>query len=136
MFSHDKSGFKQLLLDFYKQIDTGSEIAKSAKINLNTKEIQNILYFGMGGSAISGDLLNDILIKDLNVPVKVIRGYISPKFCSKNRLPLELICRTLNLTLSVGTVPILRYILDISLFSTIVCVQEIIFPLINPESSG
>jgi len=86
MFSHDKSGFKQLLLDFYKQIDIADEIVKSAQINLKTSDIQNILYFGMGGSAISGDLLSDVLIKDLNVPVKVVRGYISPKFCSKNTL--------------------------------------------------
>ncbi len=86
MFSHDRSGFKQLLLDFYKQIDTAEKIVKSAQINLNTSEIQNILYFGMGGSAISGDLLSDVLIKDLNVPIKVVRGYISPNFCSQNSL--------------------------------------------------
>lgn len=86
MFSHDKSGFKQLLLDFYKQIDTAAKIVKSAQVNLKTSEIQNILYFGMGGSAISGDLLNDVLINDLNVPIKVVRGYISPHFCSENTL--------------------------------------------------
>ncbi|KAA3618488.1 MAG: bifunctional phosphoglucose/phosphomannose isomerase [Calditrichaeota bacterium] len=86
MFSHDKSGFKDLLLDFNKQIDQAEKIAKSAQINIKSSEIHNILYFGMGGSAISGDLLNDILIKDLNVPLKVVRGYISPKFCSKNTL--------------------------------------------------
>jgi glucose/mannose-6-phosphate isomerase len=86
MFSHDKSGFKQLLIDFYKQLDKAENIAKSAKLNINKSEIQNILYLGMGGSAIGGDLLNDLLFTELEIPINVVRGYIAPKFCTKNTL--------------------------------------------------
>jgi glucose/mannose-6-phosphate isomerase len=86
MFSHDKSRFKQLLLDFYKQIDTADEIVNSANIKFDASKVKNILYFGMGGSAISGDLLNDILFKELKVPIKVVRGYMCPQFCSEETL--------------------------------------------------
>lgn len=86
MFSHDKSGFKQLLLDFNKQIETAEKIVASAQVKLDTAKVQNILYLGMGGSAIAGDLLNDILFEDLKVPVKIVRGYLAPHFCSANTL--------------------------------------------------
>ena len=86
MFSHDKSGFKNLLLSFDKQIDNAEEIVDSANIKLDSTRINNILYLGMGGSAIAGDLLNDILFHNINVPLTVVRGYAAPKFCNEKTL--------------------------------------------------
>ena len=86
MFSHDKTGFKQLLLNFHSQIDTAETIVKKAKLKIDASKINNILYLGMGGSAISGDLLSDVFFNDLKVPLNVIRSYTAPNFCNKNTL--------------------------------------------------
>jgi len=86
MFSHDKTGFKQLLLNFHSQVDTADEIVKKAQLKLDASKINNILYLGMGGSAIAGDLLIDVFFNDLKVPLNVIRSYSIPNFCNKNTL--------------------------------------------------
>ena len=86
MFSHDKTGFKQLLLNFHKQIDSADEIVKKAQLEIDASKINNILYLGMGGSAIAGDLLSDVFFNDLRVPLHVIRSYFTPNFCNKNTL--------------------------------------------------
>jgi len=86
MFSHDKTGFKQLLLNFHKQIDLSEEIVNDARIKIDGSQVKNILYLGMGGSAIAGDLLTDVFFNDLKVPLNVIRGYSTPRFCDKNTL--------------------------------------------------
>jgi glucose/mannose-6-phosphate isomerase len=86
MFTHDKTGFKQLLLNFHMQIDIAEEIVKKAGLNIDGSKIKNILYLGMGGSAIAGDLLNDVFFNDLKVPLNVIRSYSTPNFCNENTL--------------------------------------------------
>lgn len=86
MFSHDKSGFKQLLLNFHSQIDIAEEIVNRAQLQLRTEEIRNIIFLGMGGSAITGDLLADVYFNDLKVPINIIRSYSTPNFCNKNTL--------------------------------------------------
>ncbi len=88
MYSSDKSGFKNILLSFYKQIQESEPIFKQTQINLVKERIQNILYLGMGGSAIAGDLLYDVLFDDLHVPLDVVRGYIPPGYCNARTLVL------------------------------------------------
>ena len=86
MYSVDKSGFKKILLNFYKQIQDSEQLYKKGDIHLDYEQINNILYIGMGGSAIAGDLLHDVLFDQLSVPLSVIRGYSSPHYCNKNTL--------------------------------------------------
>ncbi len=86
MYSPDKSNFKKYLTDFYTQIDAGKKLSDSAGVSLNTENIQNIVYLGMGGSAIAGDLLKDTLFKQLHVPMTVHRTYHAPAFANGNSL--------------------------------------------------
>jgi len=86
MYSVDKAGINKILLSFYKQIEESETLYQSAEIKLDKKRIKNILYLGMGGSAIAGDLLKDIFFKELTVPVSVVRGYDTPAFCGKDTL--------------------------------------------------
>lgn len=88
MYSVDKTGYKQVLLDFHKQINAASDIYKKGTINLDISRIKNILYFGMGGSGIVGELLNDVLFDELKVPVRIVRSYLSPASCSEDTLIL------------------------------------------------
>jgi glucose/mannose-6-phosphate isomerase len=86
MYSSDKSGFKEILTNFYKQISTSSNILKLAKIKIDGKKVKRVLYFGMGGSAIAGNLLYDILFDSCKVPIDVVRGYNSPAYCDEETL--------------------------------------------------
>ncbi len=86
MYSVDKSGVKSLILNFYKQIDEAWSLYQKANITLDTSRIRNILYLGMGGSAIAGDLLYDVLFDELKVPLDVTRGYFAPAYCDEQTL--------------------------------------------------
>jgi len=86
MFSPDKSNFKKYLLSFHKQIDEGRSLSEKARVQLETSRIRHIIYLGMGGSAIAGDLLRDTLYEDLTVPVHVSRSYQAPGYCGAHSL--------------------------------------------------
>jgi glucose/mannose-6-phosphate isomerase len=78
MYSIDKANFKRFLKSFPDQILESKKIFKESNIKINANKIQKIVYFGMGGSAIAGDILNDVRFSDLTVPMQVIRGYDAP----------------------------------------------------------
>ena len=86
MYSVDKSNFKRFLTFFPNQIRESEQIYKKAKIRIEFGGINNILYLGMGGSAIAGDILYDSLFNQLKVPMQVIRGYDIPLYCSDSSL--------------------------------------------------
>ncbi len=75
----------EILKNTYQQV----EEAWNNKINLTglkRKKISAVLVCGLGGSAISGDLLNDFLSDRIKVPLIVNRGYNLPSFINKNWL--------------------------------------------------
>jgi glucose/mannose-6-phosphate isomerase len=86
MYSIDKSNYKEYLIKFPSQILESKRLFTEGKINLNKNTIKNIIYIGMGGSAIAGDILYDCFFDQLPVPFHVIRGYNAPAFCSKSTL--------------------------------------------------
>jgi glucose/mannose-6-phosphate isomerase len=53
---------------------------------LSKKKFSSILLCGLGGSAISGDLICDYLSDDLNIPFEIVRGYNLPSFVDKKTL--------------------------------------------------
>ena len=68
----------------------GEEYSVSVISNILTNssigETKDIIFLGMGGSAIGGNLLADYLADEMVIPVLVIRGYNLPKFVGKNSL--------------------------------------------------
>ncbi len=86
MYSADKSGFKNYLLNFYRQVGESLGIFQEMKLEFDASKINSILYFGMGGSAIAGDLLYDVLFDHLKIPLDVVRGYFAPAYCNENTL--------------------------------------------------
>ena len=73
----------------YKIYDKWPEIAReSFESNLesiNFKNIDHIVFAGMGGSGAIGDLFASILSKT-NIHVSVVKGYLLPKTVDKNTL--------------------------------------------------
>ncbi len=86
MYSVDKSNFIEFLENFPNQISTCFENLHNLEMNLDTSRIQNIIFSGMGGSAIAGDLVAEYLFDQLPVPMNVLRGYEIPASCSENTL--------------------------------------------------
>jgi glucose/mannose-6-phosphate isomerase len=86
MYGLDKTNFKKYLIKFPSQIRESKKLFKDGFLNISDKKINNIIYIGMGGSAIAGDILNDVFFNDLKIPMNVVRGYEIPGFCNKNSL--------------------------------------------------
>ena len=86
MYSVDKGNFKQYLLGFPQQIINSRTIFNKSGLKIKKGSVRNILYLGMGGSAIAGDIIADVLYNELTMPMQVIRGYQVPASCSKSSL--------------------------------------------------
>ncbi len=86
MFTVDKSGYKKILINFYRQIEESKSIFEQASVNIETNNIDNILYLGIGASGLAGDLLHDVLFDELKKPMDVVRSYFAPEFCNKRTL--------------------------------------------------
>ena len=85
---YDPQNQFDVLKNSYKQIESAwnNKIDLSPFKNLVNKGIHSIVLTGLGGSAISGDLMQNFLHKDLKIPLIVNRGYSLPKFADGNSL--------------------------------------------------
>jgi glucose/mannose-6-phosphate isomerase len=82
---YDSQNQFEVLKNTHKQISD----AWSTKVDvssLKNKNFSSIVFCGLGGSAISGDLLCDYLSGELSIPFTVIRGYILPSFVNEKTL--------------------------------------------------
>lgn len=82
---HDTQNQFNVLVKSYSQI----EYAWKNKVDIDssyTKNINNIVIAGMGGSAISADLLKTFLMDELQIPLFVNRDYVLPKFADEKTL--------------------------------------------------
>jgi len=82
---YDTQNQFNVLVESYSQI----EYAWLNKVDIDSsyaKKISNIVVAGMGGSAISGDLLKSFLRDELQIPLHVNRDYDLPKFVDKKTL--------------------------------------------------
>lgn len=81
----DKSNMLEAVELFPDQIKKTIDIIDSVKLGRLYK-IDNIVISGMGGSAISGDILQSYLRDTFKIPVFVNRKYDLPKWTNKNTL--------------------------------------------------
>src|SRR5574338_719592 len=82
---YDPQNQFEVLVNSYSQI----EFAWNNKFELqeiNSAEISNVIISGLGGSAISADLIKNYLGNEFDLPVIVNRNYHLPKFAGKNTL--------------------------------------------------
>ncbi len=82
---HDTQNQFSVLVESYRQI----EFAWENKLDISSslaKNINNLVVAGMGGSAISADLLKSFLSDELQTPLFVNRDYVLPKFADEKTL--------------------------------------------------
>lgn len=84
----DKANMLDLLLGFPEQCGNAYKIAEDFQPPPVYKEtaFKNIVFSGLGGSAIGADLIRSYLSDEIKVPVLVSRDYILPAFVDENTL--------------------------------------------------
>jgi len=82
----DKSNMLNLLTAFPEQFDEAVKIGNSFDHIIDKKNIKHIVFAGMGGSAIGGDLIISCLSEDISIPALVNRGYFLPTFVNSSTL--------------------------------------------------
>ena len=85
----DKSGMLDTLADFPDQIKEAVEIIKTIQLPDFIK-IDNVVVTGLGGSAVSGDIVESLFRDKLDVPFCVNRDYDLPKWVRKDTLTIFL----------------------------------------------
>lgn len=81
----DKSGMLDDVAGFPKQILKSKEIINQSNLP-NLYKIDNIIICGMGGSAISGDIVQSLFRERIDIPIFVSRQYDLPRWAHKNTL--------------------------------------------------
>lgn len=82
----DKSGMLLLTQNLPLMIRDSIKRCQTAGFSVSKKAFSNILVAGMGGSAISGDIFKNLLLKKAKIPVSVVRDYDIPSFVSSDTL--------------------------------------------------
>lgn len=81
---------EKISLHIEKALSLGEKYSNSIFTDVATidtyRDIRNIIFLGMGGSAIGGNLISDYLSDEISVPIEVIRGYNLPKYANKESL--------------------------------------------------
>jgi len=83
--SLDKSNMFAQIASFPTQITDAMQLINDTSL-LKIYNIHQIIITGMGGSAISGDILEKYLLHKLNIPIHVNRTYDLPKWATKKTL--------------------------------------------------
>lgn len=63
-----------------------SEDVKNVKLPISYKKFKNIVFFGMGGSALGAHCIRSVFEKDLKVPLEIINNYNVPGSVTKDTL--------------------------------------------------
>jgi glucose/mannose-6-phosphate isomerase len=84
----DRSDMLGLVQSMPKHFADAYQRAQSAQLNLASDRIRNLVAIGMGGSAISGDLVRGLTYNQLPVPLYVCRSYNIPNFVNQHTLAL------------------------------------------------
>lgn len=82
---YDPQNQFDVLINSYQQIEFAWNNTFDLK-NTKIDGIRNIVISGLGGSAISADLIKNFLISELSLPVIVNRNYMLPKFVNEHTL--------------------------------------------------
>jgi glucose/mannose-6-phosphate isomerase len=83
MLRKDDKQFLSYLKQFPQQIYESKELVDKINFKIDSGNIKNIYFCGMGGSAIAGDVFKDLFIGKMDVPFYVHRGYHLP-YCVHN----------------------------------------------------
>jgi glucose/mannose-6-phosphate isomerase len=91
----DRSGSFKDELAFYENLKKAVKNVKAFKLPDKVKvgdhvirysDVENVVFAGMGGSAIAGDIVKDWAEKEVKIPMEAVRGYHLPAYAAENTL--------------------------------------------------
>ncbi|UCD54822.1 MAG: bifunctional phosphoglucose/phosphomannose isomerase [Candidatus Omnitrophota bacterium] len=83
----DKENMLDLLVSFPKQCEDALFIGERSRIKLSYKKrYSNIVFTGVGGSAIGADIVKGYVGGEIDIPIFINRDYTIPGFVNKNSL--------------------------------------------------
>ena len=83
----DKSNMLDLLLGLDEQFRGAKDIGKSFNpTGISSDGVRNIVFTGVGGSAIGADVIRSYTAEEIKVPIIVNRNYTLPNFVNGNTL--------------------------------------------------
>ncbi len=74
--------------EFPEQVEEAWRQAAALEVPREYREIDRIVVFAMGGSAIGADLLRGLLLPESRLPLLVVRGYDAPAYVDKRTLAI------------------------------------------------
>lgn len=84
---YDKSGMLDLVESFPEQCLRAKDIGTAFKVPGDLRlQYRNIVFIGVGGSAIGADLVRSYIADEAKVPIFVNRNYTLPNFVDENSL--------------------------------------------------
>ena len=83
----DKANMLDLLISFPVQIKDALSIARKVSISkFYKRHYENLVFTGLGGSAIGADVIKGYVLDQIDIPIVVNRTYTLPKFAGKTSL--------------------------------------------------
>lgn len=76
----------KLVAGFADQLKEAIAIGRNVQVRTQAAEIRNIVVTGLGGSGIGGNLVSEIVGKELKVPFQVNKEYSLPSYVNENTL--------------------------------------------------
>ncbi|MHA1298614.1 MAG: bifunctional phosphoglucose/phosphomannose isomerase, partial [Candidatus Helarchaeota archaeon] len=86
----DQDDMYKFLVNMPESFSVLEEKASDINIKVSSEDFNNIIICGMGGSAIGGNLIQDLLFDKLPKPIFVNRGYNLPAFVDNNTLMITI----------------------------------------------
>ncbi|RFA32188.1 hypothetical protein CAI16_18865 [Virgibacillus dokdonensis] len=86
MRSIDNSNMLSLLDEMHVQADHAIKIGYNALLTINIDRVRNIVFTGVGGSAIVADLFINYAYPKFKLPIQGVRSYDLPLFTNENTL--------------------------------------------------
>ena len=75
-----------LISNFTQHLTEALEIGKSAELQPKSRQINNILISGLGGSGIGGTIVSQLTEQEATVPINVNKDYFIPAYVNENSL--------------------------------------------------
>ena len=72
--------------DFTNHLRGAIDIGNKTNLKPTSKEINNVLICGLGGSGIGGTIVNDIVSPKARIPIAATKDYSVPNFVNENTL--------------------------------------------------
>ena len=82
----DQAGMCDIIAGFPQQLRQAFGMGKDFSLSPNFSEVKNIVFCGMGGSAIGAEIVSSYLRKEINAAIHVNRDYTLPSFVNKDCL--------------------------------------------------